>query len=218
MPNWCFTDFVFHGNNNEITDFRNKLAEYTSKNYMKNGFGPSWLGNILCGAGLGDHIDSKVDGIRCRGNVLFIDDVECRDNESTLYISTQTAWVPMVSMWTRVIETLNYESIRFTFRAEEPGCDLYVKYDPLGDFVGEKYYVDTLLCGEDASNDDLRRLQDTCYYASYEHLVKDLQTLLKTESRNVKNLIAEAHLYKFADEDSYVSIHTYEDVNIDDFN
>ena len=216
MPNRCYTVLVFHGNDKEITDFRYKLEEYTSKNYMENGFGPTWLGNVLCGAGLGDHIDSKVDCIRCRGAVEWIDDIESNgDDDSMLRVAMTSAWSPAISMWTRVISALKYETIIFTFCAEEPGCELYAKYDPLGDF-DDKYYVDTLLCGEDGNNKDLCRIQDTRYYASDEHLIEDLQRLLESTEVNIKNLIAKAHMSTFADEDSYISIHTYEDVNLED--
>lgn len=33
MPNWCFTQMIFHGEKEEITDFHSKIEAWTPKNY-----------------------------------------------------------------------------------------------------------------------------------------------------------------------------------------
>lgn len=116
MPNWCFTHMVFHGNKKEIEELHAKIEEWTSKSFMKNGFGDNWLGNIVIGAGLGEHIDSKTDRIRCRGELEYVGDIESvSDEEAYFEIDQSTAWAPMCVLWSAVIDKLDYKSIGYSY-------------------------------------------------------------------------------------------------------
>lgn len=211
MPNWCFTQMIFHGEKKDIEDFHNKIEEWTSKNYEENGFGVNWLGNVLHGAGLGHTIDSKTDGLRCRGDITFLGEVETFEdsNEATFNLDTETAWCPMTLMWNKVIEAMNYKSIGFSYMAEEPGCEIYEVYDPYGDFT-EEYYIDIFADGEDENNKNLMKLFDLRYFNSEDDLKKSLQTLLETEEQDLNTLIKLAENYKFESEDSYLYVHKYD--------
>lgn len=215
MPNWCCTKIIFHGNKLEIEDFHKKLDEWTSNALMPNGFGTNWLGNVLCGAGLEDRIDSSrsEQTLRCRGSVTYLEDVEINsDEDATFYIDVETAWSPMVKMWINVIKTLDYKTVGFSYLAEEIGLELYEIYDPYGDFT-EKYYVDVWVDGEDEENEKLCRLQDHICYDTDKELIVALQDLLETEESNLSTLIEKARNYPFKSEDSYISIHEYERLN-----
>lgn len=76
MPNWCYTRIIFHGNKIEIEDFHSKIDDWTSKPYIETDFGKAWLGNILYGAGLMDRNNATRAGIRCRGTIAYMNDVE----------------------------------------------------------------------------------------------------------------------------------------------
>lgn len=52
MPNWCTTTYAFTGEPDALKRFRIDLQNYTSKNYHENGFGETWLGNVISGFGL----------------------------------------------------------------------------------------------------------------------------------------------------------------------
>lgn len=216
MPNWCFTQMIFHGIKSEMEDFNKKLEEFTSKNYMENGFGVSWLGNVVCGAGLGDRVDCKNpdNRLRCRGNITYIGDLGYfedyePDQDVCFQLDTNTAWGPMVKMWIEVIKALGYKTIGFSYQSEECGMALYQTYDPYGEF-DDKYYVDCFFDGDDQDDDKLIAFDDIRYYATDEYLVERLQRLLEIEETDITTLIDKAENYPFKSEDSYIQVHKYE--------
>lgn len=215
MPNWCFTQMIFHGEKEEIKDFHSKIEEWTSKNYQENGFGVNWLGNVLHGAGLGHRIDSNADHLRCRGDITFLGPVETfKDSTEAIFnLDTETAWCPMTLMWSEVISAMCYKSIGFSYSAEEPGCEIYEIYDPYGDFSDEKYYVDIYVDNADTSNENLMRIDGWRCYGDDDHLRSVLQALLDTEEQDLKILIDQAQNYKFKSEDTYLYIHEYDFVD-----
>ena len=211
MPNWCFTQMIFHGDKEEIKDFHNKIEEWTSKIHQENGFGVNWLGNVLHGAGLGHRIDSDTDGLRCRGSITYLGDIDTfkDSDEATFNLDTDTAWAPM---WTAVIESQNYESIGFSYCAEEPGFQIYDIYDPYGDF-DMKYRVDMYVGGQDFENRGLMKIYDTQEYYSDDSLKTALQAFLKTDVSSLESLIEAAENYKFESDDSFFYVRKYTHVN-----
>lgn len=214
MPNWCFTQMIFHGEKEEINDFHKKIEEWTSKNFEENGFGVNWLGNVLHGAGLGHRIDSVTHGLRCRGDITFLGEVDTfkNSNEACFNLDTETAWCPMILMWSEVIKAMNYKTVNFSYMAEEPGCEIYQVYDPYGDF-DEKYYIDVFVDSADEENKDLMRLYDSRYFSNDDELRNALQLFLKTEERDIESLIKLAEDYEFKSEDSYLYVHKYDYVD-----
>ena len=210
MPNWCFTQMIFHGEKEEIKDFHSKIKEWTSKNYQENGFGVNWLGNVLHGAGLGHRIDSTTDHLSCRGDITYLGDVDVfkDSNEATFNLDTDTAWCPMTLMWSEVIKSQNYNSIGFSYSAEEPGYEIYEIYDPYGDF-SDKYYIDIFVDGEDINNKKLMQIHDWRDYTDDEDLRDALQALLETEEQDLAVLIEQAENYKFKSEHSFLYVRKY---------
>lgn len=210
MPNWCNTTIKFHGNKKEIEDFHNKLDSFTKQNYMENGFGYCWLGNILCGVGLGERIGAKDDtAIRCRGCVSYLGEVECTDNDYTFILDMESAWTPAIKMWTETIKALKYGSIEFSYVAAEFNLGLYAIYDPFDDWP-DRYCINGFIAGEDENNTDLVNLQSGGPYTTQEQIVKALQRFLKTEETDYKKLKNQAESYKFKDEDTYIYIEEFE--------
>ena len=214
MPNWCYTQMIFHGEKEEIDDLHNKIEEWTSKNYQENDFGPTWLGNVLHGAGLGHRIDSGGDQLRCRGDITYFGDVETfkDSNEATFNLDTETAWCPMVLMWNEIIDTLGYKTVGFSYCAEEPGCEIYDIYDPYGEW-DVQYRMDMYLGGQDFDNPDLIRIWDVQEYSCDESLREALQALLKTDETDLKILIKAAEDYNFASDDSFLYVREYSQVD-----
>ena len=138
MPNWCFTSIIFHGEKEEIEKLRSNIDEWTKENLKPNGFGPGWLGNILCGAGLRDRINVSENRIRCRGSLIDLGKIyDDERGNSAFHIQTETAWAPMVKMWDEIFKVMGYKSINFSFISEEEGmCEFFV-YDPYDDFIEE---------------------------------------------------------------------------------
>lgn len=130
MPNWCYTDINFYGSEKNISDFFNRVNEYTSKNFRATDFGTNWLGNILCGFDLGDRIDTTENKLRCRGSLEFISGLDIEDeNAASFSITTSTAWGPMIKMWHAIIEKHYANRIEMHWIAEEQGSLLYLTDD-----------------------------------------------------------------------------------------
>lgn len=215
MPNWCFTQMIFHGEQNEMRDFYSKIHEWTSQNYQENGFGPMWLGNVLHGAGLGNRIDVEgPDWLRCRGSITFIGglDVLKGSDEALFNLDMETAWAPMTRMWSEVVKHLGYKSIGFSYHADEPGCEVYETYDPYGDFP-EEYYVDIFVEGEDNNNMALMQIYETREYLDDDSLRIALQEFLETDETDLSALMKSAENYNFENEDTYLYIHKYDFVD-----
>ena len=211
MPNWCFTQMIFHGEKEEIKDLHEKIEEWTSKNYEENGFGVTWLGNILYGAGLGDRLKADNNVLRCRGEITYLGELETfpDSEEALLKLDVETAWCPMTLMWNAVIEAMGYKTVGFSYCAEEPGCEIYEIYDPYGGDFTDKYYIDIFLEGEDLKDEKLNEIYDWRDYTDDDDLRDALQALLETEEQDVKTLIKLAQNYKFKNEDSYLYVHEY---------
>ena len=134
MPNWCYTNITINGNENDLKVFNKLLDQWTSRDYMKNGFGHNWLGNIVLGSGIGTVDINPETDIRCRG--VITQKQLCDD---MLDIQTETAWGPMLDMWVKLVEKFIPDA-DITYAAEEGGCGIFCTNDP--DLVG-KYVVDS---------------------------------------------------------------------------
>lgn len=138
MANWCSTKIRFYGD--KSSDLLSKIKEYTSENFKENGFGNSWLGNVM--EGFGYNVDSE-ETPRCRGSITDI----CDESEDGFTIYTETAWVPMTKMWHKIIEDYYSDNegnplIYFDWIAEEFGCDVYCTNN-INEFEDQKICIDS---------------------------------------------------------------------------
>lgn len=202
MPNWCYTKYIFHGSEKHLTTFREKIHEWTSTEFMNSYFGTKWLGNIVIGAGFKDRIDNSNESmrIRCRGSLLELGEVE----DTSLSLSTETAWVPMPYMWQLIINKLGLH-IHFSYFAEEPGMELYEIYDPKNeDFANMDYFINGYLEGVDKNIPYLKWIDEYCE-CSREVLLQLLQKTLHTNSTDITELIIRMQCFEFGG-DSYIRI------------
>lgn len=136
MPNWCYSQFAFTGKKESIFDLFDKIEKFTSQPRYDGSepgpyqFGNKWLGNIVGGFG-GDP-----DVTKCRGEIV---DFDLKDD--VLFVTTETAWVPMLDMWEDIILD-KYPDVSFVFTAEESGMGIYVNTDTEHRFFKEKYLID----------------------------------------------------------------------------
>lgn len=200
MPNWCYTTYHFQGKENEVKILYDKIYEWTSKQFTETGFGNSWLGNILYGAGLQDCIDSPDPAhyLACRGQVIDIYDGE------GLNVCTETAWVPMAKMWNAVIEKLGLKSVEFSFRAEESGCDIYWIYDPHNHkYFNDEVYIDAYGTAE---------LEYIDGYFSEEDAIECLNKFFHTDLDNLSDFqtLCEDYNEKHEEDDWFIRFHRFE--------
>lgn len=171
MPNWCVTYVCINYNNEDkIKDLYNKIVNWTSKNYMNNGFGTSWLGNVVLGSEVGTvDTDPKTD-VECRGSIDFID-----HNDTQIQIQTETAWVPMLAVWQKVIDKY-LPGAKIIYDATEHGNGIYYTNDLE---LKDCYYIDPY---------DTTDIEPD-YEASEENVVELLQNVLKTDEDSVEVLL-----------------------------
>lgn len=214
MPNWCYTNYTFYGEPEEVRLLHDKITEWTSNPAKQTDFGDFWLGNVLCGAGLEGKIDlpEEKGGLRCRGSISYLGDLEeYSDNESVFNMNVETAWEPMAKMWQAVIEALELKSVKFVFTAEEPGLDLYQIYNPdETDLVDYEYYIDSYTNEEPLDVEHFWGSID-CYVTG-EDLLDILQDFLHSESNDLERLIADTEHYSFSSCNSFIRIHRFEKI------
>ena len=130
MPNWCYTKIVFKGKPDVVKALYDFVSDDEANNALKisTDFGVRWLGCYLERAGY------DWESYRCRGTLEHISDLT--DNE--FFIETETAWVPMLSMWQAIIDKIA-PGIETIYNAEEPGCEIFWTNDP--EIYGS-YWVD----------------------------------------------------------------------------
>lgn len=131
MPNWCATSFVVEGDKKEVHDLfaKMKSLEEREESLVENGFGKTWLGNLVTLLG-GDW-----NTIYCRGEWIWME-----LNENVLRFDTESAWSPP-------LETINfikekYPSLNFYYMSEEPGMGDFLTNDKEGKYFSVRYAID----------------------------------------------------------------------------
>ncbi len=171
MPNWCYTNITInHGNEIEIERLEKLIGGWTSKDYMKNGFGHKWLGNIVLGSGVGTVDTNKETDLRCRGTII-----DYYRNENELVINTETAWSPMLQMWVKVLEKY-LPGAELIYNADECGNEINDTNDPC---LAGKYILDYY--GDEDIESDWEASEDT--------VRETLQKLLDTTETDIEKLI-----------------------------
>ena len=142
MPNWCSTDIIISNRNPDvICNLKSEFDKVFQQERIENGFGETWLGNILAYLGY-DEKEIFFGKIKCRGQVTYI---EIRDD--ALHISTKTAWVPMFKPIMKMVKKYAPKS-KITYYAEELGCEIICTNDY--DMVGKIH-----VCAYDDIPDEL---------------------------------------------------------------
>lgn len=192
MPNWCYTNITIrHESETEVRKLEVLINGWTNRNYMENGFGNKWLGNVVLGSGVGTVDTSRETDLSCRGSIV---DYYRSGNE--LVISTETAWSPMMKMWVKILEKYLPDA-EIIYNADECGMGINDTNDPelAGKYILD-YYGD-----EDIESD---------WEADESTVRETLQKLLDTTEPDVDKLIQMAY------EDDYdISVRKWEFTDVD---
>ena len=138
MPNICVTNYVIEGEKTELDALYEKMKELRGQS----------LGQLV------EALGKNPDEIMCRGDWS---DLERQGD--TLRMIFETAWTPCYEV-TNLLKAV-YPSLRIFYKAEEPGCEVYLKNDAEG-----KYFPETeadghpfkLMTGED-ENEQIRLIR-----------------------------------------------------------
>ena len=123
MPNICTTDYVFEGEERELDALYNTMNKL--QNQEKDG-----LDDFVQALG---KVPSEL--LDCRGSWISLE-----RTGDTLRTTIESAWTPRFELHTMLKEA--YPSLCIYYRAEEPGCELYMKNDAEG-----KYFPETEVDG-----------------------------------------------------------------------
>ena len=109
MANICTTNYVIEGKKEELEALYQKMKELQGQD----------LGQLVKALG------KNPDEVMCRGEWS---DLERQGD--TLRMTFETAWTPCYEV-TQLMKAV-YPSLRIFYKAEEPGCEVYLKNDADG--------------------------------------------------------------------------------------
>lgn len=133
MPNWCWTSYIAVGDKQEIHDLYKKMKslEEGEKSLVENGFGKTWLGNLVT------ILDGDWNNISCRGEFF---ELQIDSDENSLRFEAMTAWGELSDL--RRFICSKYPSLSIYYRAEEPGNCYYATNDADGEYFPERIKID----------------------------------------------------------------------------
>jgi hypothetical protein len=123
MPNICTTDYVFEGEERELDALYNTMNKL--QNQEKDG-----LDDFVQALG---KVPSEL--LDCRGSWISLE-----RTGDTLRTTIESAWTPRFELHTILKEA--YPTLCIYYKAEEPGCEVYMKNDAEG-----KYFPETEVDG-----------------------------------------------------------------------
>ncbi len=170
MPNNCISTYKIVGEREDIADLFHKLYtlfEITSQYrnaYLiahrdKTPF-PEKPPEVLHGdshldlCDIVNYFGADANEVDCRG---YVESFEFED-ETTIKIFTDTAYVPMQRVWATVIA--NYESLRYYFISDEIGSECFYNNDKDGVCFLDKYFIDNDFGSENEVADSDKFLLD----------------------------------------------------------
>ena len=118
MPNICTTDYVFEGEERELNALYNTMNNLQSE-------GKENLESLVLA--LGKEPSELLDS---RGGWITLE-----RTGDTLRTTIESAWTPRYELHTILKEA--YPMLRIYYKAEEPGCEIYVKNDADGKYFPE---------------------------------------------------------------------------------
>lgn len=123
MANICTTNYVIEGKEEELDALYQVMANFeVSEQYMINE--SNWLGSLVYALG------KNPEDVICLGDWTNLK----REND-TLRVTFETAWTPCYEVTDLMKE--KFPSIRIYYKAEEPGCEVYLKNDAEGKYFPE---------------------------------------------------------------------------------
>lgn len=191
MANICFTTYKItgiDGNCNAYDTLVNALANLKDTRHP-------WLGTLAKELGM----DYESKGYMMRGNIIVRHEEDSPwDNGRVLTLEVASAWSPNDEFFNDINETLGNQ-LSISWRAEEPGCEIYWVHDEQGFFDGDNIYADG--CGEFESfyfNSLTEAVNYWCEVMQYDRGDKTDVDML--------NIIEN---WEYEDEDSYFYIHEF---------
>ena len=185
MPNWCTTDYRIVGDTEQVTHLYNRMKRLQDMQepLKPNGFGTTWLGNLV------EDLGVDYNTVQCRGSW----DGLGFDGE-ILRFWTETAWYRCTEVEDLLRE--KYPLICICFKCEEPGMGIYEKNDER--YFTEEYVIDY------AAGD--------IWYLSEEEALRELSDEFGVDFANMDEAltIVDEHNDKDDNDDDQIYVHKFE--------
>jgi len=182
MPDWCFTEVIFEGENSKklYSDWEKAVKESPEKE------GYTWFGVLFN--------YKKINNIEV--NKMFVDDVEFDENTKTVYFRLEEPYEPNFQAYDAVAELykLNYYIL-----ATEPSGRVFINTDSEGKYFPERYYFEIFI--EDNTLDNelltaLRSLYEIRYIEDFETIqgiLKDYSIKTEEDMQNLCSYIEQVY-------------------------
>lgn len=194
MANCCSTRInIIHEDDDKILELENVIKNCSPHEKTSEFFQGFELYHIITKTGIGTVGENKNTDLRCRGDIVYMENFG-----SELVIETETAWVPFIKMWVKLLEKYLPDAQLF-YAAEEPGCNVWATNDPNYEnrYVFDAYGLDDY----DYESD---------WAMSEENLTAVLMELLKTDETDLEKLL---ELFEDSDYVEQISINKWEYAN-----
>lgn len=161
MPNWCFNETVFYGDENETKKIYEELQQKVELTKIPT---IDHIDNLLLLFGVTQEELDKEYWIRAH-----IIDFRLNDDNSLL-VQYESAWNPIVEHLDSILA--NYKpNLKQVTLADECGMGIYVNTDTDGLYFTEKYWLDM-------SNEDGDDYNDKKYHDSLESAIDEFKKFL----------------------------------------
>lgn len=215
MPNWCLNEEIIYGPTEQVKSLYEKMVTWLSSKETEDY--PGWLGSIGIGAGMSiDEKDNtpetKAKYFYPRGKIFEMPDIgECDSDTSVIRFASETAWSSCYDCWDRLL-AIHAPLCKYFFVSIEPGCEIYIRRDPMRMIRDEDYYLNAYIGDEDTCPEDLDEANDEEPFWYAEDVIPLLQKLLKSKSDNVEELVAEFNSKETWGNDNYFTFNKIVDI------
>lgn len=178
MPNWCSTTVTLNVDSHEKAC---KMAKYLEELNTRTAYDSSkgWLGIIPADLGFSKE---QIDKMGTRG---FINTVIFDEDTDTITIYIDDAWCPHLDPIRLYCMHMGDDDIRFSYVAEECGCELY-------EYYGDEWYTESIDVYV-PENEYFHETYDCWTTGSEEETMEILASIVKFPFDSIKDCVEKAN-------------------------
>lgn len=144
MANWAYTNYVIEGPKETLK----KIHEAILHHDIEEGSSDDWEGNVLNTLGIQwERRQPDGSGYYMRGFIQE-DTIDFDETENLLFFDAEEAWG--ATDFNKVLEK-DIPGIKVYYHVEDPDDEIFATNDREGKYFTDRYYVDTCVDGEYAS-------------------------------------------------------------------
>ena len=131
MPNWCYTNYVIKGREEEVAALHKIITDLENRkeSLLPNGFGKLWLGNLVHTLG------GNWEKIYCRGRIL-----DHHIEDGSLMLLVESAWSEPSETRHFILE--KFPGLEIIFQSEESGMCIFETNDKDGTYFPHRWLLD----------------------------------------------------------------------------